>query len=338
MRGVRRCLNLWEILMNANVLISCAGRRVELFQIWEQTLERLMPQSSVIVADAQPFAPTFIMSRERVLAPRVHSDQFIPKMIEICKTHGVRWVIPTIDTELPVLAQNRREFEKIGVEVVVSDLETIEIAGDKRKTHAWFVKNGFPTFRQVSIDEALQTPDWPYPCFVKPADGSRAVGAARVDSEQALRLRKMQGRGNDVVETLGCGVEVTVDAYVSLKTHRCLCAVPRQRLEVRDGEVSKGKTVASREILHMVKKVVEALPGARGPICVQLFWDAKTHAVRLMEINPRFAGGYPLTHASGAHFTDWIVEESLGLPCSASPAFRPDLVMLRYDQSVFIQG
>lgn len=325
--------------MKKNLLLSCSGRRVELLRIWERTFFELGMDCTVVATDAQPFAPAFALAKKQAIVPRVTKPDFLPRMFQICQDYGIRWVIPTIDTELPILAKARPLFEDAGINVMVSDPETIEIAADKRNTHAWFVKNGFPTFKQCTMQEALDDPDWQYPCFAKPADGSRSLGASRVESRDALEIRKNSGKHEkDVVESLGSGVEVTVDAYVSPKTGKCLCVVPRRRLEVRDGEVSKGKTIESPEIVDLVRKVAETLPGARGTICVQLFWHPETHAIQLMEINPRFGGGYPLTDAAGAHFTRWFIEEDEGIPCTACDNYQRDLVMLRYDQSVFLRG
>ena len=325
--------------MKSNLLLSCAGRRVELLRIWERALRTLGIDADVIATDAQPFAPAFALAARQAIVPRAARPEFIPQMLRICAENDVRWVIPTIDTELPFLAEHRAEFEETGTHVMVSSPETIAIAADKRRTHAWFVERGFPTFAQCSPAEALANPDWAFPCFAKPAGGSRSVGAARIESREDLRVRIASGlHDNDVVESLGNGVEVTADAYISPVTGKCLCVVPRRRLEVRDGEVSKAKTIAAPEIVDVVRRVAESLPGALGTICVQLFWNPETHAVQLMEINPRFGGGYPLSDAAGAHFALWYLEEELGLPCTADEDWTRGLVMLRYDQSVFLRG
>ena len=325
--------------MTQSLLLSCSGRRVELLRIWERTFLELGIDGEVVATDAQPFAPAFALATKQAIVPRVMHPDFLPRMFQICQEYQIRWIIPTIDTELPILARSRPLFEAAGVHVMISDPETIEIGADKRKTHAWFVANGFPTFKQCSMDEALSDPDWEYPCFAKPVDGSRSIGAARIESRQALEIRKKSGEHDkDVIESLGAGVEVTVDTYVSEKTGKCLCVVPRRRLEVRDGEVSKAKTFESPEIVELVRKVAEKLPGARGTLCIQLFWHPETHAIQLMEINPRFGGGFPLTDAAGAHFTRWFIEEDEGIPCTANENWKRDLVMLRYDQSVFLRG
>lgn len=324
--------------MKNNLLLSCAGRRVELLSIWKRTcLERLL-DAEIIAADAQPFAPAFLLAPRQLLLPRLDTPAYIDHLLDACKKNDIRWIVPTIDTELTILSKNKRKFDEIGTTVFVSDEETIRIAADKRLSHAWFVQNHFPTFEQDTIDNVLQNPDWRYPCFVKPANGSRSVGAARINTREDLIARQKKGATNDIVESLGTGVEVTVDAYVSLLTGKCLCAVPRQRLEVRDGEVSKAKTIDAPEIIELVKKVAETLPGARGPLCIQLFWNPQTKEIRLMEINPRFGGGYPLTDAAGAHFTHALIDESNGKEAHIRTDWTRGLVMLRYDQSLFMRG
>ena len=320
----------------SNLLLSCAGRRVELMAILETALLETGQDGMVVAADAQPFAPAFISASARALVPRVSDPTFVDRMLDVCAKQDVRWVILTIDTELPILSLARARFEAAGVDVMVSGPKTIAIAADKRATHAWFVENGFPTFCQVSVAQALADPDWIYPCFAKPACGSRSIGAKRILSRQMLM--ELPEPENMVVETLGHGVEVTVDCYISPRTGKCACVVPRQRLEVRDGEVSKGKTIDPPGMVDLVRRVAEALPDARGVICVQMFYDRTTEEMCLMEINPRFGGGYPLTEKAGATFAKWYLEDTLGLPSTIHENWTRGLVMLRYDSAVYIRG
>ncbi len=319
-----------------NILLSCAGRRVELMKILERTQLFMGIEGCVVATDAQPFAPAFIEARQREIVPRVTDPKFVDCMLDVCARNDVKWVIPTIDTELPILAEARPRFEAAGIDVMVSSPETIAIGMDKRATHKWFVENGFPTFKQCRVREALEDSAWAYPCFAKPACGSRSIGAHKImDRSELLLLEDPEAY---VVESLGHGVEVTVDAYVSPRTGKCGCVVPRQRLEVRDGEVSKARTLDAPEIIELVRQVAEKLPGARGTICVQLFYDRASKEMLLMEINPRFGGGYPLSEMAGATFGKWYLEDTLGLESTMHENWTRGLVMMRYDSAVYIRG
>jgi carbamoyl-phosphate synthase large subunit len=141
-----------------------------------------------------------------------------------------------------------------------------------------------------------------------------------------------------VVQATAPGDEYTVDVLVQ-RDGRCVCTVPRRRLEVRAGEVSKGVTVRNAAIEHLTKDVAERLPGAYGVLNIQLFHDPATGNVQVIEINPRFGGGYPLSQRAGAPLARWLLEEVAGLPSSATnQEWRAGVVMLRFDDAVFVDA
>jgi carbamoyl-phosphate synthase large subunit len=154
----------------------------------------------------------------------------------------------------------------------------------------------------------------------------------------AANAGQLSGRAGEaelLVQSIPPGREYTVDGFID-RTRRCRCAVPRQRLEVRGGEVSKGMTVRNAAVAALARRIAEALPGARGVLNVQIFHDETTDRMAAIEINPRFGGGYPLSHEAGAAMTRWLLEDILQLPSSArDDLWREGVVMLRYDEAVF---
>ena len=130
------------------------------------------------------------------------------------------------------------------------------------------------------------------------------------------------------------GPENTVNCYVD-QAGVLRAAVPHRRIEVRDGEVSKGVTERRPELTAIAHQIVKAIPGLRGPFCFQVILTQS--GPKVFEINARFGGGYPLTHAAGATFTKWLIEEALNLPCTANDTWQDGLLMLRHDMSVFIK-
>ncbi len=81
------------------------------------------------------------------------------------------------------------------------------------------------------------------------------------------------------------------------------------------------------------------LPNAAGVLNVQLFWDDATSTAKIIEINARYGGGFPLAREAGADFPMWMIEDQLGLTSSCQPdAWRADLLMLRYDAAVFVDA
>ena len=267
------------------------------------------------------------------IVPRCTSDEFIPFMLDLCRKEGIRVIVPTIDTELPVYSEYRSAFADIGVTIPISSPETIKIGYDKISTHRWLMQQAFPTVEQASAQSALSQ-GFSFPAIAKPVRGSSSIGVTRVENREELH---QASRGTDyVVQTIAQGHEYTVSTLVN-REGRCVCAVPRRRLEVRHGEVSKGMTVRSEALEDLASRISEALPGAYGPLNVQIFMDEESGDLNVIEINARFGGGYPLAFESGAHYPKWIIEEILNLESTArADGWQDQLVMLRYDDAVFV--
>ena len=315
----------------SSVLLSSAGRRVELLAGFRSALDDLGVSGDVVAADCSWYSSARHRADAGFTVPRCDDPAFVPRMLELCVDHGVVLVVPTIDTELAVLSAARDRFAAVGTTVAVSAPETVAIAADKQATHDWLATHGFPTVRRGSPATACDE-EWAFPLVVKPRLGSAGHGVMVVDSPDELRYAT---RTLDVVvEQLAHGAEHTVDVLVD-SGGACVCAVPRRRIEVRAGEVAKAVTVRSAALQELAVAVVTALPGAFGALTMQVFVDAGE--LTIIELNARFGGGFPLSREAGADFPRWLLEDVLGLPSTARPDdWRDGLVMLRYDAAVFV--
>jgi carbamoyl-phosphate synthase large subunit len=318
-----------------SVLLTSGGRRVALVREFQAALKNLGVAGRVLVADLRRNAAAFHAADAGVLVPRVSSPEYVPHLLELCAREGVRMVVPLIDTELHLLAPHREAFAARGITLVVSSPATTELSLDKRTTRDFFVAHGFDTPRVLDAAAILADPAARYPYFLKPADGSCSVGATRVDDAESLAFHARH-TANAMVQEFVQGAEYTLDVLADF-TGKVRCVVPRLRIETRAGEVSKGMTVKDPLLMDAGRRVVEALPGAVGCMTVQLFLTAE-RAVKFIEINPRFGGGFPLAAAAGAKYPEWLVAWALGRdPAVSMDGWTDGLVMLRYDDAVFVQ-
>jgi carbamoyl-phosphate synthase large subunit len=318
------------------VLVSSAGRRVELLRSFRRALADLGLDGRVLASDRSWYASALHEADEGFLVPGCDQPGFLPHVLEVCEKHAVDLVVPTIDPELRVYAEAREQLAALGTTVAVSTPEVVDIAGDKRRTHEWLTAHDLPTVRQGTLAEVRADPAaWPFPLVVKPRHGSGAHGLAVVHDPLALDVAARVG--DVVVQTVAGGQEHTVDVLVD-RSGRCVCAVPRRRLEVRAGEVSKAVTVRSPEIEGLAVRACAALPGAYGALTLQIFQGDQPDRLAIIELNARFGGGYPLSREAGADFPRWLLEERCGLPSTATAtAWRAGLVMLRYDAALFVE-
>lgn len=316
-----------------NILLSSCGRRVALGGCFRESLAALRLKGSVYGIDSSLTAPAVHLFERGWQVPRCTDPSFVGAVLALAKREGIRLIVPTIDTELPVYARSRALFGAQAVTVCVSDPTAVEICADKEQTHAFLVSHGFPAVRQATVPAVLREPDlWRFPLIVKPRRGSASAGVQRVTSVPQLSV--LEDAADLIVQEVAPGQEYTVNVYVD-REGRCRCAVPHQRLEVRAGEVSKGITRKHRGMMELARAVAEALPGAFGPLNIQCFMD-DCGSVRIIEMNARFGGGYPLAHRAGAKFTEWLIDELEGNTLQYFDGWTADLAMLRYDEAVFV--
>lgn len=320
-----------------DVLISSAGRRVALLRSFRWALEELSLDGRVLASDASPLSSAFHDSDGGLVVPRCAEPEFIPTLLEICAREKVRLLIPTIDPELPLLAARTSEFLELGTTVAVSTPDVIEIGADKQQTHDFLVGSGFPTVRQARLEDVLSNrSDWGPPLIVKPRRGSAGVGVQLVS--EIARLESLEPHQEWVVQSVAPGLEYTVDVLVD-GSGGVVCAVPRRRIEVRSGEVSKGVTERVPAVMRLAGDVCDALQGSYGAITVQIFFDRSSETLNVIEVNPRFGGGFPLTQHAGGDYPRWMIEDLLGVPVGSKQAvWRHGVVMLRYDDAVFLEA
>ena len=314
-----------------NVLILSAGRRVELVLAFVAELRQALPGAHLFAADADPeMAPACHHADKALRVPKVSEPGYGDDLLKICLDHGIGLVIPTIDTELLTLARERQRFAAQGVRLVVSDIELVATCRDKRKLASYFEAQGW------RVPKLYDWQELHFPCFVKPYDGSNSVGAQALSSPAQLSEAMVADPRLLFMEFIGKEYsEYTIDAYYD-RAGKLLCLVPRQRLAVRGGEVSKGVT-RKGDLYYRLEKELKKISGAIGCLTIQLFFNGNDFI--MSEINPRFGGGYPLSYSAGANYPGWLIAEYLqAKQLSEFDSWEADLLMLRYDQQVLIRA
>ncbi len=317
------------------LLVTCVGRRVELLQAFRAAAKRLGIQLRLIGSDTTATAPALSCADERALVPPIENDGYVPALLDTVRQHHVDAVIPTIDTDLPLISQHRGEFQEAGCQALIADPEVIAICRDKILTYQFLEKHGIDTPATYTPETIRSLAEHRYPYFIKPRYGSASLLVHKI--EDALDLNYyLEKVPEPIVQEFVDGLEHTLDVYVGL-TGVPRCVVPRARWQVRSGEVSKGVVIRDLRIMEAGKRVVEALGRSlRGLVTLQCIVTSD-HRIRFIEINPRFGGGAPLGIAAGADYPAWLIQELCGqTPEIQFDGFCHGLTMLRYDWSVFM--
>jgi carbamoyl-phosphate synthase large subunit len=316
-------------MRRVNVLITAASRRVPLVRAFRNSVERF-GRGRVITTDMNPMSPALYFGHKHHIVPLATDKYYIPIIESICDAEDVNLVVPTIDDELPIFGRSLHRFEQVGIEVAVSSERTSNVCNDKYETFRFCKNNGIKT-PETRLAADVRFQDLRYPVYIKPRYGRGSVNVFLVHNESQLRLF-LDYVPDAIVQDELPGTEFTVDVLSDFNG-RVLSIVPRERLVIRAGVSDKGITRKNEAVISFAKNVSERLQIV-GPANIQCKFDAGV--VSLIEVNPRFSGGIPLTIAAGADFTSWLVQLKAGLEVGPQIGkFVDGLAMMSFEESIF---
>ena len=314
-----------------NILLTSVGRRVELIQEFKSAAERLEIDLTLHGADITDTAPALAFCDKIHIVPKIRDERYIPVLLELCEKEHIDLLIPTIDTDLLLLSENRNLFENSGTKVMISDLDKVQLCRDKNLTSDFFRSCGLNAPQTVNNYSEYKGN---YPCFIKPKDGSSSIDAFKVNSAAELKVYAEHIK-DYVIQPFVSGEEFTVDIFCDFDGNP-IYITPRKRLSVRAGEVIKTEICQDKNIIVEMKKLIN-LFNPCGPITVQLIRDSAGDDYYI-EINPRFGGGAPLSMKAGANSAEAILRILSGEHLSyIENAAINGAVYCRFDQSVRIK-
>lgn len=318
--------------MNTNILITSAGKRVVLTRMFQTELKKKFPEAKVYTTDINPeMAPACIESDGYFKVPVVTDKNYMETLLSICIKHQIGLIVPTIDPELIVLSNEIERFKELGIHIIVSSPDIISYCRDKRKTSQFFEEH------RIRVPETRDIHHPKYPIFAKPYDGSRSVGIHVIRDENDLSRDILNNPKLMFMEYIDKTEykEFTVDMYYG-KDNRVKSIVPRERIEIRTGEINKGIT-RKNYLVDYLKERLGYLPGVIGCICIQFFYRESDNDVVGIEVNPRFGGGYPLSCYAGANYPALLIEEYFcNQAIEYSDNWKNNTLMLRYDADVIV--
>lgn len=314
-----------------NILILSAGRRVELLQSFQKAAKTLNIKSNVVAGDCSETAPAIYFADRKAILPRINEDNYIDEIINVCKREDIKLVIPTIDTDLLLLSEERDRIEsESGAEVLIASTEVISICRDKINTQKFLEENGFKIPKMYS-EEELDSGELQFPLFIKPKSGSSSINTFKVNTIEELATYRSLIK-EPIVQDFMEGKEFTVDVFLDFDGN-LITVVPRLRMATRSGEISKGKIIKDKEIIEDIKRLVKVLKPI-GHITVQLMKTNK--GIEYIEINPRFGGGAPMSIQSGADSCENLYRLLMGESLEYNENYRDNIMFFRFDNSICV--
>ena len=314
-----------------HILFTGVGRRIELIQAFRQAALVLDCNLKIYGADMAGTAPALAYCDFTRKVCGMKDPSYIDELIEICLNDKIDLIIPTIDTDLLILSQNKAKIEAVGTRVLITNIDKIQICRDKNNTSQFFVNCGLKAPMPVN-DYRLYKGG--FPAFIKPKDGSSSINAFKVDKAEELPVYAEQ-IDDYIVQPFIDGTEYTIDIFCDFGGNP-IYIVPRERMQVRAGEVLKTKICLDEKMIQESKAIINKFKPC-GPMTVQLIRDKLTGDDYYIEINPRYGGGAPLSMKAGARSAESVLRLLFGDDLQyTEDGISDGAVYSRFDHSVCI--
>ena len=280
----------------------------------------------ILATDSDPLSAGFHMAHDFCVMPLVKNEEaFIDKLFDITKRHNVDLLMPSSGFDIYLYSKYKAELEKLGAFAVVSDPDNLEICRDKLKTYN-FLRTDFDLPFTTSDSKEFDR----FPLIAKPRFGKGSRNVIKVQDAEELRYVTEKFKDMIFQEFLP-GEEYTIDVLSDLDKNAIL-AVPRVRLQTKDGISTKGRIIRHPALQHECMKIAEAV-GIRGPCCIQMK-ESKEGKLKLVEINPRMGGGTIFSTLAGANLPAMIVALVEGKNISVPNI--SEITVLRYFEEIVV--
>ena len=311
--------------MGVTVLVPGAGGPAAVGTI--KSLRMAGFTGRIIATDADPLSAGFYLADGFRVVPKASDPGFHDAVVRLIRDEGVNVIFPTSGFDIYEFSRHRRELERLGVVVAMSDLDAMNTCANKWEFYLK-VHGAFPV-PETSQDLA----GWEkFPCFVKPMFGKGSRNSYRCDDAQELEFHRSRLGGLIVQEYLP-GEEYTVDVLSDLEGTPLL-AVPRVRLEVKEGISSKGKVFKDNEMERLCLELARHLT-LKGPTCMQLKRD-RSGALRFLEVNPRMGGGTVFATLAGVNIPKLLLDLIDGI--EIAPPVQREVTVLRYFEEIIVEN
>ena len=305
-----------------NILLTSVGRRAYIIDYLRDVYKRLGLAGNIIATNSDMNTTAMSVADKAFESPIIYDEKYIPFLLEICKSEKIDMLISLFDIDLMILAKNKSRFEEMGVKVIVSNENIINICNDKFEMLKYLKKINMPVPKTyIDLEEALKGADFDKNSYIlKPRWGMGSLSIFEAENKKELEvlyekakrsiqksyLRFESGADIDraiLIQEKIKGDEYGLDIFNDFKGKNLTVTVKR-KLAMRSGETDIAKVIENKELEDIGKKIAESLKHI-GNLDMDILFDGQK--AYIIDMNARFGGGYPFTHSAGVNELEALI-------------------------------
>lgn len=304
------------------VLMLGGARRVSMGELLIDSGKRLGYDVEILSYELEESVPIAAIGTV-VIGKKWRDADVVEHLVETVKKYGVNIILPFVDGAIAIASECKKILPDVFIPVSKEDIATAMF--DKALAANLFAE------KEIAIPATYSVENCKFPAIAKPRLGSASKGIKVINN--AKELSQLPNPDEYLIqEYIAHREEYTVDCYVS-KENETMCVVPRLRIDIAGGEVTRTKTCKSPLLIDMSRQVLDKIP-FEGPITLQFLHNLDNDEYLLMEINPRLGGGVVCSIHAGAPIADYIINEYLGNDIRVCEDWKDNTLMTRYQKEV----
>ena len=244
-----------------------------------------------------------------MIRPVDNPSEYVNSLIDLCKQNEIKIIIPVIDPEIDILAKFRDIFIEEGIFVSVSPQDVLDVCYNKSKMNEFLFQKEFKfpkTYYSLeTFEEGIYKNEVQFPAMIKPIWGSGSIETYKVESiEQMKSLWHVDMMIQEFID----GQEYGVDVFNNLEGKPIRCVV-KKKITMRSGETDKALIEKNYDIQAEIIRLANELKHICNLDCDVI---VKDNLIYVIDLNPRFGGGYPATHMSGVDYLELVLKLAQG--------------------------
>lgn len=305
-----------------NILLTCAGRRNYIVDYFREALKE--GGGKIFSANSSEYSTALSVSDKGFILPSLYDPSYIDLLLQTCLQNNINAVVPLFDLELPILAKARDLFTEKEIVLVVSAEHVIDICNDKWLTNQFLNEIGVGVPKTyidfVELKDAIESKVIDFPIIIKPRWGMGSIGITEAEDGNELHVlysKTIKAIERSYLSTLSHkdinkailfqeklqGQEYGLDVINNLEG-KYVTTVVKKKISMRAGETDIAETVNEKALQQLGEKIGTKLCHVAN-LDVDVFLTNADSFV--LEMNPRFGGGYPFSHLAGVNLPKAII-------------------------------
>ena len=305
-----------------NILLTSVGRRAYIIDYLRDIYKDLGLSGNIVATNSDMNTTAMSVADKAFESPLIYDKEYIPFLLDLCRNEKIDILISLFDIDLMILAKNKAEFEALGVKVIVSNEDVINICNDKFEMLEYLKKINMPVPETyLDLDKALEYADFDKKTYIlKPRWGMGSLSIFEAENKKELEVLYEKAKKSIqksylrfesnadmnraiLIQEKIKGDEFGLDIFNNLEGENLSVTVKR-KYAMRSGDTDIADVIKNSELKPVGKKIAKSLSHIGNLDMDILLSDGKAY---IIDMNARFGGGYPFTHNAGVNELEAII-------------------------------